>query len=183
MKDNNIRRDPWENSFYETGRTKPPKNHSGLIAVLLAIIVFLGGIVSGLGFLNIHLFKNISAAAEEDSSFRFSSEDGIGDTEESVWVEGIGLSGQEITVFYQSYYRLPHGFYITDVAPDSSAKAQGITSGDILLRVSGTEVATPAELEGLLQACAPGDIIPVVIYRNGQQHTLDLVIAPVQNGQ
>ena len=42
---NNIPRDPWEQGYYETGRTRPPKNNRGLIAILLVVIIFLGGMV------------------------------------------------------------------------------------------------------------------------------------------
>ena len=38
--------EPWDPGIYGTGRTRPPKNHGGLIAVLLVIVIFLGGLVS-----------------------------------------------------------------------------------------------------------------------------------------
>lgn len=34
--------EPWEENSYRTGRTQPPKSRSSLIAVLLAVIIFLG---------------------------------------------------------------------------------------------------------------------------------------------
>ena len=65
--------DPWESCSYQTGRTRPPKSRSGLIAVLLAIVIFLGGIASALGILNIHLFRQIDQNPEgEDAPVRFS---------------------------------------------------------------------------------------------------------------
>ena len=51
------RPDPWEQDYYQTGSTRPPKNNRGLIAVLLVVIIFLGGIVSALSLLNIRLFR------------------------------------------------------------------------------------------------------------------------------
>lgn len=53
--------DPWENGVYETGSTKPPKNHRSLIAVLLVVVIFLGGLVSVLGVVNIRLFAQLNA--------------------------------------------------------------------------------------------------------------------------
>ena len=65
--------DPWGSCSYQTGRTRPPKSRSGLIAVLLAIVIFLGGIASALGILNIHLFRQIDQNPEgEDAPVRFS---------------------------------------------------------------------------------------------------------------
>ena len=51
--------EPWDPSIYGTGRTKPPKNHGGIIAILLVIIIFLGGLVSVLGILNVKLFTQL----------------------------------------------------------------------------------------------------------------------------
>ena len=67
---------PWEQVSYRTGRTNPPKNRRGLVALLLAAVIFLGGIVSVLGFLNIHLFRKLqSDSPNADSFFQFSEAD------------------------------------------------------------------------------------------------------------
>ncbi len=47
--------EPWDSGSYETGSTRPPKSHRGLIAFLLILVIFLGGISSALGVLNIRL--------------------------------------------------------------------------------------------------------------------------------
>lgn len=57
---NNQYNDPWDEGMYGTGNTMPPKNHSGLIALLLILVIFLSGIVSVLSFLNIRLFQQLS---------------------------------------------------------------------------------------------------------------------------
>ena len=49
------RREPWDGGYYQTGSTRPPKSNRGLIAVLLVVIIFLGGIASALSLLNIRL--------------------------------------------------------------------------------------------------------------------------------
>ena len=58
-RNNNNNIDPWDPDFYETGSTKPPKSYGGLIAVLLAVVIFLGGIASAMGFLNFKLVKEV----------------------------------------------------------------------------------------------------------------------------
>jgi len=47
--------DPWDRDSYETGSTKPPKSYGGLIAILFVAVIFLCGISSVIGFLNIRL--------------------------------------------------------------------------------------------------------------------------------
>ena len=54
--------DGWE---YGTGRTDPPKSHTGIMAVLLILVIFLTGIVTVLGVLNIRLFRQLNAREEE----------------------------------------------------------------------------------------------------------------------
>ena len=50
----------WDDSVYGTGNTSPPKNHSGIIALLLILVIFLSGIVSVLSFMNVKLFRQLS---------------------------------------------------------------------------------------------------------------------------
>ena len=51
--------EPWDDAVYGTGNTQPPKSYRGLIALLLIIVIFLSGIVSALGLMNVHLFKEL----------------------------------------------------------------------------------------------------------------------------
>ncbi len=62
MDDYNYTPDPWE---YGTGRTQPPKNHTGLVALLLILVIFLTGIVTVLGILNIRLSRQLSQTQVE----------------------------------------------------------------------------------------------------------------------
>ena len=68
--------DPWTSGRYETGRTRPPKSHNGLIAVLLVVVIFLSGLVSFLGLLNVRLFAQLKALPEkEENPVSFVSEE------------------------------------------------------------------------------------------------------------
>ena len=58
-----------EQSFYQTGSTRPPKNRGGLVAVLLAAVIILGGIVSVLSLLNIRLFRQVRNNPEENDPY------------------------------------------------------------------------------------------------------------------
>ena len=53
---------------YRTGRTKPKKNRSGLIALLLIGVIFLAGIISALSLLNIRLFQQMENPSEDSSA-------------------------------------------------------------------------------------------------------------------
>lgn len=64
---NNQNIDPWDDGVFGTGKTEPPKNHSGLIAFLLIVVIFLSGIVSVLSFLNIQLFQQLNEQKKENT--------------------------------------------------------------------------------------------------------------------
>lgn len=71
----NRRPEPWEKNTYQTGCTHPPRSHGGIIAVLLVLVIFLGGIASFLGLMNIRLLHAIGQKEnpDEDSIVSFSS--------------------------------------------------------------------------------------------------------------
>ena len=70
MNEKNWTTENQEERFYRTGSTRPKKSKSGLVAVLLAGVIFLGGIVSALGLLGVHLFSD--GSKPKDSSLQFS---------------------------------------------------------------------------------------------------------------
>ena len=55
----------WDDQYYSTGHTQPPKSNGGLIALLLILLIFLTGIVSVLGVLNIRLFRELKVQQRE----------------------------------------------------------------------------------------------------------------------
>lgn len=79
MSDNHWNKDdfpgPWEQNFYQTGSTRPPKNRRGLLAVLMVCVIFLGGIISALGLLNIRLFRKLNTKDENIASVRFTEDE------------------------------------------------------------------------------------------------------------
>ncbi len=60
-----------DRDVYETGSTKPPKSRGGLVAVLLIAVIFLGGIVSILGILNIKMFYQLRQEQPYEDGMNF----------------------------------------------------------------------------------------------------------------
>lgn len=79
----------------------------------------------------------------------------------------LGITGENLSIFYQRYYRLPDGMYISAVAEGSNAAAAGITAGDILLSIDDTRIYTQSDLDTLLYSYTAGDEVTIVIYRGG----------------
>ena len=92
----------------------------------------------------------------------------------------LGITGQAVTTFDQLYYRIPLGVYITAVSDGSSAAQLGIAPGDILLTFDGVRVTDVDTLENLLYAHDAGDTVSVLLYRAGNQYSLELTLDEAQ---
>jgi len=88
----------------------------------------------------------------------------------------LGISGEGISEFYQFYYRLPKGLYITEVDPESNAETVGIQPGDILISIDNVNITSSHVLETALYACVPGDTVKAIIYRAGKQYSVTLTV-------
>jgi len=55
----------WDDQYYGTGPTQPPKNRGGLIALMLMLLIFLSGIVTVLSILNIRMFQELKVQQME----------------------------------------------------------------------------------------------------------------------
>ena len=88
----------------------------------------------------------------------------------------LGISGDALSSFYQYYYRLPAGLYITRVDKDSYAGQYGIEPGDILMSVEDTRITDMDSLNTVLYKYQVGDVVTVIIYRGGQQYSVELTL-------
>ena len=89
----------------------------------------------------------------------------------------LGITGEALSAFYQHYYRMPAGLYITQISPDSDAAVQGVEEGDLLLSVNDTSITTMEELKSAVLACEVGQTVVASFYRGGQRYTLELTLA------
>ena len=170
--------DPWDQGTYQTGSTNPPKSHNGLIAVLLIAVIFLAGIVSILGIMNIRLFTALNAKNEGTIPLALFSDTNTDDPNAiTTFGTALGITGEPVTELYQHYYHLPAGLFITGVSTGSDAAVQGVEIGDILMSLDGKIITTNEELTALLDTYAPGDTLEAILYRDQSQFTVTLTVA------
>ncbi len=86
------------------------------------------------------------------------------------------VRGETLSNFYQHYYRLPAGLFITSVTPGSQAQLKGISPGDILLAVDDTRIITTEDLEQALYTYNVGDTVTAMVYSGGQKLTVELTL-------
>jgi len=60
--------------------------------------------------------------------------------------------------------------------PGSPADGAGLQRADVVLSVDGIVLETPANLERLIRSKAPGDVIAVTIYRDGERTTVSITL-------
>ena len=88
----------------------------------------------------------------------------------------LGIEGESVSNFYQHYYRMPAGLYITHVDTGSDAHEKGIEYGDILISIDNERITDMDSLNTVLYSHNVGDTVTVVIYRAGKQYALTLTL-------
>ena len=94
----------------------------------------------------------------------------------------LGIDGETLSVFYQHYYHLPAGLYLTQVRPGSGADLAGLAPGDILLAIDGHPILTDEDLDRALYAADIGKQVTLTVYRAGEQGTLTLTVEEDTDG-
>ena len=89
----------------------------------------------------------------------------------------LGISGETLSTFYQHYYRMPAGLYITEVDPGSDAARKGIQEGDMLLYLGDTRITGMEDLKTAVYDCEVGEVVEVIVYHKGQQYRLELTLS------
>ena len=159
---------------YRTGRTSPPKKHSGPVAILLICVIFLAGVFSALGLLNIRLFWQTNEPPQSPVSFSQADSTCPTISDDSVWLSGMTL--QELPVVYQKMYELPKGLYICHVDTDSPAEITGILPGDVVTHFDSTAISRTEALQALWDACQSGHRAELTVFRDGQYRQFTLTV-------
>ena len=89
----------------------------------------------------------------------------------------LGIEGEALSSFYQHYYRLPAGLYITQVDPGSDAYLKGIEDGDLLLSLDNQKITTMEELKSILYDREVGETVEAIIYRAGERYRVVLTLS------
>ncbi len=167
---------------YETGSTRPPKSHRGLIAVLLAAVIVLCGISTALGLMNIRLTLALQNQEQNNCGVAFSATQEPAPSESMSISDknaqpALGLRGQALTEPAQRFYSLPPGFWVMEVIPGGPAEEAGLQQGDILLSIDDQTVTDAESIRTLLAQYAPGDTVLLRIFRGNADHEIPLTLA------
>ena len=89
----------------------------------------------------------------------------------------IGISMIDINSEQMAWmYRVNElGVYVYRVTENSPAQQGGLSSGDRIVSINGTEVSSSTEFKAAIQNASVGDTLTIVVMRNGKEVTLSVV--------
>lgn len=167
---------------YETGVTQPGKSHRGIIAVLFMLVIFLSGVVTALGLMNVRLFHQLQTDSTDQVaqvSFESPTADEAGIYSHAKM--NVGVEVPELDIWYvfvsgicNEYYDIPMGPMVTSA--EGRAKEAGLRSGDILQEVKGKPVKTAKELQNVLETCQNGEQVQVTLYRASERKEMEVTL-------
>ena len=88
----------------------------------------------------------------------------------------LGITITDVTEAISKQYNMPIGVYITDVSSMSAAERAGLQRGDIITGFAGEKVTNADDLNAIKAKQTPGKTVQIVVDRNGNELTLDLVV-------
>ncbi|MEX2221300.1 MAG: DegQ family serine endoprotease [Candidatus Rokuibacteriota bacterium] len=90
----------------------------------------------------------------------------------------LGVSIQPLTPELAKGFGLkaPSGVLISDVMQQSPAAAAGVASGDIIIEFDKKKVESPQELQKAVAAAPPGRAVPLKVWRDKSEKTLEIKI-------
>lgn len=87
---------------------------------------------------------------------------------------GMGITGETVSGFYQRYFGLPAGVYITEVTPGGPGEKAGLAARDVLTKMNGRALTCAEDLTAALAGCQAGDTVSLEVWRDRQKLTLTL---------
>lgn len=83
----------------------------------------------------------------------------------------LGIGGYDVdkSIVKEFDLRVNSGFYVEQLDIKSPAKLAGILPGDVIVKVNDTKVAEFNDIESVLKYSKSGDVLQIVINRNGKE--------------
>jgi Do/DeqQ family serine protease len=90
----------------------------------------------------------------------------------------LGVQIRDIDADFANQIGLPEmeGVYVAGVIDGSGASDAGIKEGDVIIKINNTPINTISELTGTVGQYSPGDVVDVMIHRNGKEKTFKVTL-------
>ena len=99
----------------------------------------------------------------------------------------LGVAVQPLTDPVREALGLPaelEGAVVVRAHRDSPAAEAGLQRGDVVLSANGAPVTAPKDLKDVVSGLSPGGVLPIVYYRDGGEHSVDVTLGerPTRGG-
>lgn len=91
-------------------------------------------------------------------------------------VLGISMAGLTPALAQELNLKQQSGIYVDEAIEGGAANKAGIKKGDVITKMNGIEVKTPAEFQEQLVKYNPGATVQLEINRDGKEKTIDVVL-------
>lgn len=177
----------WDCGTYQTGASKPHKRQSVLITVLLMAVIFLGGLASVLGVMNVRLLTqlmqqentvlplsldNTASFAEQIPSLSRGNAVEVQGSESDALEHQLGFKVREINELCRQYWDLTAGLEVFSVL---SGDCQ-LQEGDILLSFDGELLTSISQLHTFINRTEIGHSVKLEVLRGRQSFTVELTV-------
>lgn len=168
-------RDDKNQSFLQTDAAVNSGNSGGalvntqgeLIGINTAITTFSGGF-EGYSFA---VPSNIARKVFEDLIEYGSTQKGL------LGVQGNAISPEFKERFDELNIAVNEGFYVGSVVLGMGAAKAGIQEGDVILAVDQVKIKQFSDLTGYLESKRPDDVVDVLLFRDGKEKKLKVILA------
>ena len=92
----------------------------------------------------------------------------------------LGFRGDGITTFYQRYYHMPAGLFITEIDEESQSYQAGVRPGDILISLNGEQIMNMDDLNRAIYSHQVGDSLTLILFREDELFSLELTLEEVR---
>lgn len=96
---------------------------------------------------------------------------------------GVGILDPSSAAKYGYELNIDHGVYVVRISPGGPAAKAGIREGEVILKVAGVDTNSVADLRSTVDAQAIGSRIDVVVTRNGQTRTVNILLEELPREQ
>ncbi len=94
----------------------------------------------------------------------------------------LGLEISTVTKSISEEYSLPQGVYIKNVRVDSPAMEAGIQTGDIIVKIGGTDILTEEQYETYMENAKKGQLARITVKRMGADGSYQDVVCEATLG-
>lgn len=178
----------WDDGTYQTGPAHPPKGQSAAITALLMALIFLCGLASSFGVMNVHLLLRLAEQSSSELSLSVTSSQNV-EPEQDFFRNGqrqiavhqpeqeclqlrLGIQVQDMDSLSCQYWGVDglQVLYVTD-------PASPLQAGDILTHISLHELTSTEQLCQFVEQLCSGQTVQMQILRSGQKMSITVTVA------